>query len=44
MCGVYSVIALAAMVVNRKHLLPTLTAPFTRTATRPRRTAGNTGQ
>ena len=30
LCGAYAVIALGALVVNRGHLLPTLTAPFIR--------------
>ncbi|WP_328350060.1 sodium:proton exchanger [Mycobacterium sp. NBC_00419] len=30
LCGVYAVLALAGMVVNRKHLLATLRAPFVR--------------
>jgi cation:H+ antiporter len=29
LCGVYAVVALVAFVVNRRHLLPTLRAPFT---------------
>ncbi|WP_410599251.1 sodium:proton exchanger [Amycolatopsis sp. lyj-90] len=31
LCGVYAVIALAALIRNRRHLLPTLAAPFRRT-------------
>jgi cation:H+ antiporter len=34
LCGIYAVIALAAVVINRDHLLPTLSAPFTRRTTR----------
>ncbi|WP_410665002.1 sodium:proton exchanger [Amycolatopsis sp. lyj-84] len=30
LCGVYAVIALAALIRNRRHLLPTLAAPFRR--------------
>ena len=29
LCGLYTVIALGALVINRRHLLPTLRAPFT---------------
>jgi len=28
LCGIYAVIALAALIVNRQHILPTLSAPF----------------
>jgi cation:H+ antiporter len=28
LCGIYAVIALAALIVNRRHILPTLSAPF----------------
>jgi cation:H+ antiporter len=34
LCGTYAVLALTAMVVDRDHLLSTLTAPFTRRSTR----------
>lgn len=34
LCGVYAVIAVVAVAVNRRHLLPTLAAPFTDTTTR----------
>ncbi|MDH6675918.1 cation:H+ antiporter [Rhodococcus sp. LBL1] len=33
LCAVYAVIAVAALIVNRKHLLPTLRAPFVDQAT-----------
>jgi cation:H+ antiporter len=32
LCGVYAAIAVAGLIVNRKHLLPTLRAPFARDA------------
>lgn len=31
LCGVYAAIAIAGLVINRRHVLPTLRAPFTRT-------------
>ncbi|PTR45644.1 cation:H+ antiporter [Rhodococcus sp. OK611] len=31
LCGVYAVVALVALTINRRHLGPTLAAPFTRT-------------
>jgi len=31
LCGVYAAIAVAGLVINRRHILPTLRAPFTRT-------------
>jgi cation:H+ antiporter len=31
LCGVYAAIAIAGLVINRSHVLPTLRAPFTRT-------------
>jgi cation:H+ antiporter len=34
LCGVYAAVALTAMIINRRHLLPTLVAPFTRNTTR----------
>jgi cation:H+ antiporter len=33
LCGVYAVIALAALIRNRRHILPTFAAPFRRTPT-----------
>jgi hypothetical protein len=29
LCGSYAVLAVAALIVNRRHVLPTLAAPFT---------------
>jgi cation:H+ antiporter len=37
LCGVYAVIALAAVIINRNQLFPTLSAPFTRRPTRRQR-------
>ena len=34
LCGVYAVIAIGGLVVNRRHLVPTLAAPFTDNTTR----------
>ncbi|TDC60331.1 sodium:proton exchanger, partial [Streptomyces hainanensis] len=35
LCGVYAAIALGALIHNRRHILPTLAAPFRRTAPEP---------
>jgi len=34
LCGIYAVIALAALIVNRQHILPTLSAPFAQSTRR----------
>ncbi|MBP2478353.1 cation:H+ antiporter [Crossiella equi] len=40
LCGVYTVIAIAALVRNRAHILPTLAAPFRRERARERELVG----
>jgi hypothetical protein len=34
LCGSYAAIVLGAVTINRRHVLPTLAAPFTRNTTR----------
>jgi len=34
LCGIYAAIALPALIVNRQHILPALSAPFAPSTTR----------